>query len=617
MLGRRKTSNGFTLIETVIALVIAALVIGVPVAVIANGGNGLNRQSAAIRATSDLDLLATQLKNSAHTAISVYTPAACGGTGAGDGTACSQIRFYGKDSAGAAHFWGWTFSNGSVQECLSYTNPEDINCALPGQSISATTFTATPTPPGQLPSAKQIDPNAATDFATTEYEIIGTSVDPAQRVIAGNRVVIVDVGNTYAQREVHLVQGGAPFSTNVLHGAFESPTLGTLSLVAQSLNEQMGGGAQNAIATEPNYAAYQPYISGPYWSATNCLSTSGQLIATVVATGTGSGSSDTYQITPVAVGSCTYTVSTYDQTATGNVTVAAAPVPTPVPTPDPPHPSPVPTAAPTPVPTVAPTAKPTPKATPTITPIPTPTPIKYDCAYVRPTPTFITYPSTAPSFQSMLAAIAADDAAVIGGGVKPNNNLQYGYADHWPSSDGTEDKGAIMIAQNTDCSISIMWPTSSQYIQGETATYFQFVWITPGYGVHGSGPPYAPYIDTTNTEPNSYQSLCYDYVYAGTCGYGTGPPNNPGGFGITQNGIPGTEVSFIHPTTHYQQVGSWGQTAIYIIHPSPKLTYLPTPEVGHEVIYQVGGVYNYWQDGAFWAGAGGSSSSELCILNCS
>jgi prepilin-type N-terminal cleavage/methylation domain-containing protein len=329
---RLNSQRGMTLIEVLLAVLLASVLIAIPLAVIQGGGAGLSRQSSAIRAISDIDQLTSQLRNSAHTSVGIYTPASCGGAGAGDGTPCAQVRFYGQDSTGGKHYWGWSFAGGSLVQCLSYAAPEDARCAVTGSSIRMSTFQATPTPPGQLSVASQLDPNATVDFPATEYAVLGTNTDPAQRAVAGNRVMVIRLGNAYVEREIHLLQGGAPFSTSVLMGAYLSPTIGPLALVPSALTFRVGGAQQNTTATEPNYGTYQKYLTTPPWTVSACQSAAGKRVASLRALGSGVGDSQSYAVTPLTAGTCLFTVTTYDQSVQGSVTVGSgSPVPTPTP----------------------------------------------------------------------------------------------------------------------------------------------------------------------------------------------------------------------------------------------------------------------------------------------
>jgi hypothetical protein len=205
----------------------------------------------------------------------------------------------------------------------------------------------------------------------------------------------------------------------------------------------------------------------------------------------------------------------------------------------------------------------------------------------------------------------------------PNNNLQWAYADHFPASGGILPKGKILIAQNNDCSVTVVWADISLYEQA-SGVYFQMLWTFPGYPANG--PPYAPNIDSSNDRAGAYQTLCMgtDGTFPPECAAGQG--------GITQNPSMKGELSFIHPgpgaggATEYEQIGDWPgspsfrNVEMFRLVPSSSLTKLPTPEVGHEVYDLTGGglngTFDYWQDGAAWYGAGGSSASELCLKNC-
>lgn len=334
-MSRRSQNRGFTLIESLIALACFAIVMVIGVTVISSAGHGFAREATTIRSQTTLDRLADQMTASAHTSVSVFTPTSCGGAGAGDGQACSQIRFDGVDSSGATHIWGWEFAAGVLKECLSYPDADD-GCTKYGASTNISTFSATPTSITSLPITTTLG------YVPTlkENEVGIVASDPNGRVVAGNRVMVIQYADANVQREVHLLQGGTPFTAAVLKGAFTPPNLGNLTTGLQPSNAfffqstttgcyaaSYGVGSVaspcQVTATEANYSQYEPYISAPYWSASSCTNANGT-VATVAQTA-GGGDSTTWQMTPVAAGTCSFSISTHDQSVSVSVTIYAIP----------------------------------------------------------------------------------------------------------------------------------------------------------------------------------------------------------------------------------------------------------------------------------------------------
>jgi prepilin-type N-terminal cleavage/methylation domain-containing protein len=325
----RKEQRGFTLIELLFALTVAALVTGVFLAVLSVAGKNLNRDATALRESTQVDSLAQKMMSSAATSVSVYTPSLCSGlvlTAHGDNTPCSQVRFYGKDATGTPHYWGWEYTAGLnvLKECLSYPNA-DAACGQYGTTaLDIKSFTATPTSIDHLGLVTQL----AYTPATREIEMRDTTNaldDPFSRVVAGNRVVIVDFGNSFSNREVHLLQGGAPFSTATLVGAYIPPNIGVLTAVPNPVDfNSTTAPVQTVIATETNYSKYTVNMTGPYWSATQCVDVLNPAQVDAATNLPTSGGADTQDVTvtPLIGGQCKFTISTLDQSVVVTVNVS-------------------------------------------------------------------------------------------------------------------------------------------------------------------------------------------------------------------------------------------------------------------------------------------------------
>ena len=251
--------RGFTLIETVIAIAVLVILIGIPVRIILNANRAFSRSVATIGRIQQMDSLASNLEASAHTSDGVYTPSVCMPT---DGTVCTAgIRFYGVDSTGAVHFWGWDYDSttGRLQQCLAYGSSEGP-CLTPGKVLTGiTTFSATPV------SAQTIATNlglSAVGITTQEHEVYPS--DP--QILAGNRVMEVSVGNAQAIRAVDLLQPGTPFTTSVVDTSYDAPPIGILSVSTLGV---LDSGPVIITAHATNAGIYTKYIN---WTGTlhNC-----------------------------------------------------------------------------------------------------------------------------------------------------------------------------------------------------------------------------------------------------------------------------------------------------------------------------------------------------------
>ena len=321
----RNKNRGFTIIEVLIALGVSAIVMSIGVSVVGSAGHGFTRQAFTMKSQSMIDGLDAQMRASANTSIAIYTPNTCG-AGNGDGTACNQVRFYGQDKSGGYHAWGWEYDGTSVvRECLAYptgNDGADASCSNYGQSTNGIkAFVVTPTPVTSLPLAAQFGTPTS-----QEKKVGGTTFDPNGRVVAGNRVMIVQIGDANVQRDIHMIQGGAPFSASVLKGSFVPPSLGVPATAANvspfvwfANNTAAGclGPSGTSISPctvsvqETNYAQYEPYIPmAQWWTGGAC--------AQGTATWNGNSTpSDTgvFNMAPAASGNCNVVVSSKDNPA--------------------------------------------------------------------------------------------------------------------------------------------------------------------------------------------------------------------------------------------------------------------------------------------------------------
>ena len=332
ILRRKRPARGFTLIEVLISLGMAAIVMSIGVTVVGSAGHGFAHEAATMKSQSMIDGLDGQLRASANTSLAIYTPNTCG-SGNGDGTACSQVRFYGQDKNGGTHSWGWEYDGtSSVRECLSYptgAGGADGACTNYGQTTNGIkAFSSTPTPVTSLAVSAQFGAPAS-----QEKKVGGSTFDPNGRVIAGNRVMIVQIGDSNIQRDIHLLQGGAPFSVSVLKGSFVPPNLGASALAA-NVNPYVwfptNGAAPclgpsgtsispcAADVTEGNYSKYEPFIpSSQWWSNGACADGTATWDGNTTPSDTGH-----FNLASSGVGICNASVGSKDQSVGVNIAVS-------------------------------------------------------------------------------------------------------------------------------------------------------------------------------------------------------------------------------------------------------------------------------------------------------
>ena len=318
----RRQARGFTIIEIMIALAVAVIVMSIGITTLGAAGHGFSRQSSTIKSQTAMDRLVEQLSASGHTSVSIFTPLSCDNdiVNHGDNKPCTQVRFAGLDKTGADHFWGWEFTGGVLKECLDYTRP-DANCKSYGPSTNLLSFRSTPTTIDQLALSSAL---GMTTIAKKEQEVSTLLKDPNNRVVAGNRVMVVTLGDANTQREIHLLQGGAPFSTAVVKGTFKPPTLGsaaaTTAYVWLPTSASVSCYAPNGTAitpctatiTETNYGAYiaSGAVPAPYWTVNTQAGNSNTIWnGSLVASDNG-----VFKVSGSSVGNGSASISSYDQT---------------------------------------------------------------------------------------------------------------------------------------------------------------------------------------------------------------------------------------------------------------------------------------------------------------
>lgn len=318
-----RSERGFTLIEIIIAAIIAVAALGVGAVAVASTGHAFV-QSAEYRHESDeIEALVNQLSISANTSAAIFTPASCGnasGYAYGDNQPCgTSVRFYARDASGGTHYWGWEYdqSKGTLTQCLNFSGPDGV-CNSTGSVLNGIlSFTATPR------DAQHIAAAYGLSAAPEEYEMLDAATDANQRVVAGNRVMVIDVANAAVVRETHLVQGGVPFSTVVLTGAVTAPAVSSPTQVSPSsgfiFTTYADPGSLPGRVQDSGYGAYQQYAGTPYWTASACTTTvwfrfwpRTITLAYVSYNPNQAGDYLDYTVTPAAnaSGSCTITIST-------------------------------------------------------------------------------------------------------------------------------------------------------------------------------------------------------------------------------------------------------------------------------------------------------------------
>lgn len=330
-----RAQRGFTLIEILVALAIAVVVIGVPLLAMQTIGHGLWHQAGMQRQVSRLDELADQLSVSANSALSVYTPqTTTTGTSCSLTQACSELRFYGRDSSGDSHFWGWTYDSNAktLSFCKSYAGPDDTACASTGYTLSSvTSFTATPMTASAIAATLGASATGKKVYLLPAVASATNPADPAQRVTAGDSVMVVDVTMQNASREKRLLPGDAPFSANVIARTIQTPqTSAKIAVVndpsgganTQSNPAQItdSGDTATVTATESNFGQYEPYLQsqkGDWGHDDFCVTSTPDhsQAATVAQEGQpdNANDSDNYVVTATEAGvSCTFNVYTVD-----------------------------------------------------------------------------------------------------------------------------------------------------------------------------------------------------------------------------------------------------------------------------------------------------------------
>lgn len=352
---KRRSEGGFTLLEITIAVVIAVAVLSIGTVAVSSSAHAFTQSAAYRSQAQEIGSLLDQLDVSAHTAVAIYTPSSCGSDAAGDphgdNQPCSSVRFYGIDNTGGEHFCGWDYDTArhTLMQCRSYASINGA-CGTSGAQLQGILeFSATPRDVSHI--AKGYGLGAAVE----EYEMLDGTADRNERVVAGNRVMVVDVANQALLREKHLLQEGTPFSTIVLNGAITAPVLGPLTLSQPSLTfTSPSAASQTVFGNEQNYGQYATlpkFRNNNAWFVLSngakdnawpvaCTDGGGTVIASVVplsASGTPqtdpqytnkSIDGQSFGVSPQYTGTCTLSVATQDKTASLTVTVDAAPMQT-------------------------------------------------------------------------------------------------------------------------------------------------------------------------------------------------------------------------------------------------------------------------------------------------
>lgn len=327
----KRSQRGFTLFEILVATVLAVAALGVATVAVTTTASAFSKAAGYRAQAGEIETLLDELSVSAQTSVALYTPSSCGGGTHGDNQPCTtSVRFFGKDASGATHFWGWEYdaAQHTLTQCVQYPSVDGA-CSTTGSRLqNILEFSATPR------DARTVASVYGLTASNEEYEMLDAGSDSNQRVVAGNRVMVVDVANAAIVREKHLLQGGTPFSTVVLAGAVTAPSAGPMTQIAPTpfiFTTYQYPAYQDGRVQVPGYSAYQPYITGPYWTLSQCTASSGQQLAsTSFLYGVyEKGDYLDYRVTPLnnAVGTCDITVGASDgQTPlTVPVTIYAVP----------------------------------------------------------------------------------------------------------------------------------------------------------------------------------------------------------------------------------------------------------------------------------------------------
>ena len=330
LLARRvRRSRGFTLLEALLTVVIISIIGTVAFRGVNSLGKTLESQRSSQSQTVAIDGTVDRMFSSANSSVSVFTPSSCGGTGSGDGVVCSEVRFYGKDVSGGAHFWGfgWDSLSGKLTEYKNLSGPDaPLSSGISVGSVSdVTDFKVTPTSATTWAAL-----NSFSGVVSKENRLLGNSADPNGRVVGGNRTVNVSLSSGPQVREAILLSRDAVFSEDVVNFQIKTPNVATLlSCSDPSCSFTFASAADAPHAsqfTDLNFGQYVPYLGATTpWASTACTNAFGVTVATVGA-GTGSGDAYSVSVTPKIFGTCTFTVANAaGVSTTETITVGGSP----------------------------------------------------------------------------------------------------------------------------------------------------------------------------------------------------------------------------------------------------------------------------------------------------
>lgn len=309
---RVRRSRGFTLLEALLTVVIISIIGTVAFRGVNSFGKSLESQRSSQSQTVALDGTVDRMFSSANSSVSVFTPSSCGGTGSGDGVACSEVRFYGKDSSGGAHYWGfaWDSLSGKLTEYKNLSGPDvPLSSGVSVGSMSdVTDFKVIPTSATTWAAL-----NSFSGVVSKENRLLGNSVDPNGRVVGGNRTMNVSIASGPQVREAILLSRDAVFSEDVVNFQIKTPNVSTSLSCSDPLCSftfaSSASASHSSQFTDLNFGQYVPYLGATTpWAATACTNAFGVTVATV-GVGTGSGDAYSVSVTPKIYGTCTFTVA--------------------------------------------------------------------------------------------------------------------------------------------------------------------------------------------------------------------------------------------------------------------------------------------------------------------
>jgi prepilin-type N-terminal cleavage/methylation domain-containing protein len=630
----RRTRGGFTLVEMIVAISLAAVSAFLMILVLQTVGKASTTTARYGENLTTMDNLADELESSAGSASAIFTTASCPAAG------CAGVRFYQMDVAGNRHYWGYSYNAATklLTKCTSYaatTSDYTPTCAGTTSTLALDSFTVQPINATTLASQMGVTFAGGTNVS---YQLDSSLRDPLGLVTSGNRLMRVTYYKAPGMRTVDLIQGGTPLSVSVITHHNAAPQVGAVT--GPGTIGEIVGSTSSETYTAPNIGQYAPYLgANGGWTVTACTGTGS---AVPLVTGD-SGNNAGVNVTGVTTGQCVFDVNIGTQSYPVTVTIGAVPTP-----------APGPTATPTPsgssggVPTPDPTG---PIATPTpcfLCASPAPTPIIPTCTKTFGAPSFYTPPNdSAPDLTEMYDAVSSGGTNPASART-PNGNTMYGFWDHWPGNASGNVKGSVLFAENTDCTVTMIIGTDS-YSGGTKDFHLSLVFNVPnnsalfasdflpasGGGACFSAENLAHCGTPQSPTAQVYQPLSLESSGSNPANWGFDMWNAPdvddnqspfveadsslgcqnpsssdwgGGTRYTQEELSSNYGASVDTVSiNYHGTSSYNLARV-LFKPYNAIQYIPTPSIAHVILYTSDQQFCYFPEGSEYWGTGPSSS---------